>query len=1006
MYQSQDCGIFVGLATIPLESYHQRFWKDMQALFSGYKQDLLNSFMPTESKEDKKAIDEFNEHFYEPTAYYMLGSFDVAIISLTDSFELGTRIFQPYSKFISQNDGLVNEPECFVYQTTIGILPDLGNLCKDKEKPYRNTVIEKAQNTFRQDLDAVEKPKPFIGITYIKYNNNLIIGGGGRFNTLALQAIKACIEKVIKDKTVEDSFDYIIMHSLSWNELNILFFSEDIGLINDVVLKLRSLNLNEALNIVGGKEGIVYEDMLIYNFEMQCGKTKQEAIEAVKNTQLFVNTTTLFGVHYDFADKYLNNGGKFKKIVQKQRPELKLRTEWHIKPGHLKPFLEDIKKQDTELEDIKMRISITSGRGDYAFVYPYKCRCTEECECKDNNLSEFLKLFSGLAQVNQNDPNTVNRHVRKKMTTLEFTYNLKELKYYPDEIKDIFLIHEYIKKYIVFANEVMEKIEQKLKRENISQIIQTRVINMFVLFNSNIQDPISYGFFAELYPFLLLVKKFILIELNRFERDTEPTKDITKTLDDFCRIFEEAYKNRFHQSHLMGEVIDVNINFNGGIQQLLTAFDWLYKALSNLTEHHPSFAHLIYVVGQAGITSTPHRVELNHLHLYQPETFLSVALHEAANFYIEEAVSKYYINNRSLTKLYNEVIKVYPSPIQYVLVDLTTFFVAYNADWELFFQWHLCSFMQHTHNYKNKFEISDNHLFQFMMRMELVRSLAKMAMSSSSFSESMPPDGLPESENLPCLPMREQWEMYLPKVRQLVASYLKIYENEQDDPHKNLKIWFDECLAIVQTILVDDYCSITERHTYTYNQLMARYKHLLGDFYEQTESDVENRNALRINELIGRRKAEMEAIAGLMVEALKEGKVYGHDKDFPALKGNSSFYVNCLCLAYLKLLLPWMKEEGKILVRDRIKGERLVYGSEKTKKNAKEVPTKHSPYYIDPLGGIFVCTAKGRREYFKYRTTFWVWLWSIAQRKKTKLFCRSLSEPELLGKYHGEVIVE
>lgn len=88
-----------------------------------------------------------------------------------------------------------------------------------------------------------------------------------------------------------------------------------------------------------------------------------------------------------------------------------------------------------------------------------------------------------------------------------------------------------------------------------------------------------FGYFIELRAFMESILS--MIKLLCADKGQMVQNAVSK-MENVIQIFEYAYKNRFGQSYLVNEITDYNIEFNGGIQQLISAYDGAYKSQTAL----------------------------------------------------------------------------------------------------------------------------------------------------------------------------------------------------------------------------------------------------------------------------------------------------------------------------------------------------------------------------------------------------------------------------------------
>ena len=63
------------------------------------------------------------------------------------------------------------------------------------------------------------------------------------------------------------------------------------------------------------------------------------------------------------------------------------------------------------------------------------------------------------------------------------------------------------------------------------------------------------------------------------------------------RNFEQAYYNRFHHNSRILNIADLNLEYNGGIQQLISAYDTAYKTILKKLISNEAYDNCVYVSG-------------------------------------------------------------------------------------------------------------------------------------------------------------------------------------------------------------------------------------------------------------------------------------------------------------------------------------------------------------------------------------------------------------------------
>lgn len=935
MYRSEDCGVFIGLTTMPFGEEKTFYEKEIkEGIFEGYRKNLtahLKHFTPEENQHDAA----FDRYFYKPKAYALFGNFDLAIISLVEDFTISNRIFGPHSHYIKRSLSKALQPHNFTFKTIVGPTPD-ANIWNDQneDRPPVN-LLQKAEKTFlAQELNPSPPKKsvyPFIGICSLKVNNGLLVGTGGRLLNLILRTIAQHLQAA---QQKGDCFEYIEIQSFSWNELTILFFSDSFKTIAKNILQLRSLTFKDlkpdstAPPVIHSFYNFVNKRCLIRKYMNKNGGKHQ-----LEHSHLFVNTHTILGYDFDLLGQQkppdyfmdLNDEG------------LEFYTQWYVKPGHLKACTQRLKS----IHQSESNIQIIVGKGD--FVYPKE----------GYRFLDILKVFNqGILT-----PNVLSRHVRKINTIPRLNFTDEEMNWRPIT-EEHFYFTQHIKEQVSFKLAELAEIKENLQHCKVSRVIREKVMNMYVNFNDGIQDPNLYTFFIELRPFLEKVRTDIAYYA---ESDDYPeVNKISWLLDDIVDQFEKAHKNRFQQSYVMSEVTDFNIEFNGGIHQLVSTFDGAYKAISEpLEDNNISFA---YVTGFSTVNSKVTSVQLNYFHLFQPETFAAVATHEASNFLLLRSNfpnSPQFEELKQYFQYRDQLDTDLESMATYFLMDNITYYYAYNQDADLYAYWHWNYFLQGSTNYLRDGTINEENFQAFLTRMILL------------FMWHNKMDGFfLRSIKAPCIQLQEVWFKYLHKC-------LARAEELMAQPF--FQGWFEHSNNSAAYVLLSEFLNLKERgkapKKLDLNKLMVRFRKK----FEQLAIGEKTEPYLHETEFVLMRRYEMDQISQKAMEYLERGQIFV----MPISKYYSdAFYVQTLFYAYLKLLRKKNLNDNSVLFRDTQGKPWKFYGP------GSEVPASQrtdGSYLFDPLGGIFVCQTDERRAYFRYRAAFLKSLWCFSQTRKCKL---------------------
>jgi hypothetical protein len=228
----------------------------------------------------------------------------------------------------------------------------------------------------------------------------------------------------------------------------------------------------------------------------------------------------------------------------------------------------------------------------------------------------------------------------------------------------------------------------------------------------------------------------------------------------------------------MNEITDFNIDFNGGIQQLLLAYDSAYKSLTSLLGEGIGRS-MAYVSGHSNIESDILSVRLNYFHLYQPEFFAAAATHEAANHFFNRILDEEgeeddlwmvgsYLENDQLSLLEKSVLR-------YFFMDIVSYYFSYANDFELFFFWHWTSFLQTSLAYNLDGSLHQELFNKFMLRMYLMDAFLEL----HYFDQPEPPFGAAPAS------LARSWKITYEQVRPLASEIVSRHREPYLNPARD-----------------------------------------------------------------------------------------------------------------------------------------------------------------------------------------------------------------------------
>lgn len=908
--EMDNTGIFLGLISLPV-GYGKEFYVNefQEGLFNNYRESVRNNF---KGKVDNTSLEAFEKYLYLPYSYYLFGRFDIGILSLIDEFEFGCRRFHPFDPMAPK--GKKAYAENFKYQVISGHYPKIDN---------REDMLKIASETF-----LAEEKLPLVGICCLKLNNSLLIGSGIELLKSVIYFIKKKTRQLLKERS-DNKTRVMTVISYSWHELVLIVFSDGYKKISDLITDIRERTFGDLKKVGNHIPDFDYSDFIIrhrsLNSEIMtldnCSKLD------IAKTHLFENSITTFGFDFEIYkslnEEGIDNGDLLKKIEDKD--DINMFTRWFVRPGHLKEAVKKIKGDDAD------KVSIAIGRGD--FIYP---------DYYDNKESKTREYIEKLVTAAKEDD--LNNHVTQTYTILDIPTDLSEF-----SLEDVNDEHFYFLKNLQSLKvsvEDLETLKNKLQALGVPKILKVKILNIFSNFNDGILDTILFGYFAELTGFMEAVSGYIKQDSGH------KLRQVNKFLEVFTAVFEQAYRNRFHQSYRMNELTDFTIEYKGGIHQLVTCFDSAFKAICSQLGNPHSFA---YISGDSCVFTTSSCVRLNYFHIFQPEIFVAVAIHEAANFlpfdrldptdekfkelreiFSESKTDRSEKYNLKKGKLFwekedeNKDIPLQKKEItelldlekelkdfltfkyfRYVLVDLISFYFTYNQDVQLFSYWYWNVFMQTPDSFESLNQVDEDQFIGFLLRYLTVLKLSER---------------------------QHEVDLSLPPNRKI---------------EKYWKKWAEASLKLLDKLFkVPDVLG-------KFNSMID----LLHELFENVFKDI--KDTPDVVEKIKKARKRVLTLSGKILKSLEDGKVFPFD-----IGDLDSFqFTQAVFYAYLRLIKGEGGKKNSILIRDN-------------EGNPRIDPENDSAILFDSSGGIFTHDPLTRRQYYKFRAALTMTLWDMGMREK------------------------
>jgi hypothetical protein len=887
-----DAGLSVGLVSLPFQQETRFFDSEIKPIFSRYVHAVDSHFR---DRTDRCRA-EFRS-LYDPMPYYLFGRFDLAVLYLVDDHDFSCRTLRPFHP--SAPGGRKKYSENFVYKVLFGPTPRFS-------PPTRNP---RGIVSLVKGLESC----PLLSLTQLKVNNSLLLGGGATFLRLVVNFIKHEWDESGGDARAR----LIILESYAWHEITLVMLGRSYGRMLNFAARLRDASRGDLVEALqrrakarGGSEP---EDLIqqLGHLNHLIARDLLWQQDDVSRAPLFGNLATNLG--FDF--RIFRNAGLIDGIDAGDR--IHLQSRWFVKPGRMANFR-------TLLLSPGDSLICSVGRGDVwypaaatmrdAAAEPLLTRDAIRAYVKQNN----LRGLNGAALQRYTVASVALPSSRESTPRRRFSDQLRKLTFSTDELKHI---------------------DRAMRRRRVPKVLIHRLLNVYGNFNDGVLDRNLYASFAELRMFLVRVGTELTTEpLEETERVSH--EELCRRIRKWVANFERAYRNRFHNSERMGEITDFNFDFKGGIQQVVTAFDAAYKALSLVLGARDSF---VSVGADPGVDSTECEVRLNYLHVFQPEMFFAVAGKEASNWFatehgklLDEVVLQFITLDMSpdlqrgrdefIQRFVEEALDRHKNldpdireqakfwlPVSFFqthFAELITYQACYAGNWELLCHWSLGSFAQMAGAYVSDGSLDLIEAARFLFRLRMIAG----SLSRERFRASIEAFGDRE-----IIDIYDNFE-FTGQIEALRDAILD---------HPKLKRWFDGAREASASIAA---FALSGRYTRE-----------------------------RITSL--QRRARREA--SFKKKELARGEV-------PQFDPTDEFSAFRFCQHVLYGYLLLLKEEW------RGRAPRL----RRTRAGDPRVPPVCDGLLFDPTGGVFAHEPETRRRLFKYRSAVTMSLWDMGQKVK------------------------
>lgn len=848
---------------------------------------------------------ELDDDLYRPVGYYLFGDYDMAFFALIDDFAFPNRVLHAGHGYRKNGDG-----GAYKLQIINGIHVGGKQVLKDL-----------ALETFHAPI-----PLPFVSIVNYKVSDGLLIGTGEAL----LERLRAKLRQLGSE---QGDIKMICIDSFSNSELVVIYFSDKISALSEITNASRCVRFGDLDDLDDlAKKTFLYQSNL--------KKDPNEDIDGlVKDSHVFSTSFSRMGYAMEARD-----AGMF------GNEDLSFLYQWDIKPGHgidCEKILQGIFKGT--------QLNITPG-----------VNSTVQLEEK----MTFCKFWEKKAVLEKQ--NDLRRHIRKQRVCVLLPIEQCDGK--PNDASHPLLgmLSEW-----QFKREELVEIRRCLESCGVSKVLREQTLKMFSTFNNAISDLLFFGSFIEVRGYLLGVQRDIKGYKEKFEKQKQcgcTSQEENMLLGEFhewlnpvIQNYEQIYYNRFHHSSKVLDLFDFNLGYNGGIQQLISAYDIAYDRVIRVYEDGEKVrmdgdrvvrkveekeekvtGNNVYVSGYERANTDKFSLRINISHITYPELYATIIWKEAANFSLKEGKaennfflpqSECYSSSFDLAKINLVKIKeikrniflddrfdggIYAHSIliksinealfSYLKSDIFVYDIGFGGDIKTFEFWYWSYFMQMSHFYNIDGTIQEDVFIKFMARWLMVRYLEHGDAQWSNVDELYRAfDPL----------LAEVWNCHIKDV----VSFVRILVKELD----KTAFW---------------------ENTKGKSQLILYGEKLNEGRREELDNFVRDM------------RLEQDAY----VRAFSDGStIVLHEDKLKAL-----FSARNIMYAYLKYVHRLIEGDAK----NRAK---RVLGREQGEIVKNE---KYNAIVADPSGGMFIYQTAIREDYFRARAIFYKALWDMNYRLK------------------------
>ena len=633
-------------------------------------------------------------------------------------------------------------------------------------------------------------------------------------------------------------------------------------------------------------------------------------------------------------------------------------VEKHVFGTALLCFGYDVKydpSNDTTIKDIQMNCLIETKTG-------HRDVFCKHLESQKNNLkiSQITKIITGgcsvVVTLNLNTIVEIENRCRKDEAFLKNVRRMKVVLWDTEKDRLESLVGENHvpynnqKKYEIDKTKI-EKVKGLMKKIGLSKLVRERLMALFELYNHSCQNLLQQFYLKELLPTM----QGFQVMIEGMRRNNEPIREIEEALNIEINNMENAIYDRLHpQKHNQPP-----LEYSGGIQQHLTAFDYAYKSICAVFS--PKETGYVTITGAERASSERYLFNLNINDIFFPELFITTAWKEVANFavrlidgyssntIIDGYARDFFVrlknwhqfsqNEDAFNNLRYNIIHsgaILPKDttseiavelmdreqLMYFFKDYVVFHFAFLENYEMMWYYYFKTMLQTTICYRELNVVYRKHFVHMLIRLFMVGLLSSDTKNELFIKEqeSKPYDHL----------VSDFWMKDFKKAWEITKV---IYANLEQYGFKQMN---DDFICYMETNIDD--------------------LPFGGD-------DLEHEISIVLNKRINKRK-------NLIVE-MKKRLQQGHLIENTTVKQKD--YIICLFYAYLETVYELDDHNKTIKSIPRNLSGDIVHFNDQNKMSFFSNSIK---ILVDSTGGFFVPSSETRKQYFLLRTVLYRSLWN------------------------------